>query len=295
MPNKIVENTMAVYKRLFLFFIISLVEFKITSTAPNVANPKQNASLSITEDYKALRNDAQWFFQHIEIIADSLVQFLPVINKEGSRSLTANTNNATFVENTRLTLLLGLRHMLVGIKEISVSFQRRLSGDHEQQLHHLKTVAQLLQDVIRFAKHWFSVLRNSLAELFRLYNHYIPEVLLGKCFGKYITTAYPDRSFYEYPFILLGEIIDFAVTYLQSIPIYDIAGENITTSLPIEEVSDEQNEIWPDDMEKYSRSIGIARDENAQANNAQHPWQKCLKMYAADSISRQLKLFFIGD
>lgn len=166
---------------------------------------------------------------------------------------------------------------------------------HFLQHNHRKTVAQLLQDVIRFAKHWFSLLRNSLAELFRLYNHYIPEVLLGKCFGKYITTAYPDRSFYEYPFILLGEIIDFGVTYLQSIPIYDIAGENITTSLPIEEVSDEQNEIWPDDMEKYSRSIGIARDENAQANNAQHPWQKCLKMYAADSISRQLKLFFIGD
>ncbi|XP_050319578.1 uncharacterized protein LOC126752661 [Bactrocera neohumeralis] len=286
---------MAVHKLVFLFSIISIVEFKIISTAPNMSNLKQNVSLSITEDYKALRNDAQWFFQHIEIIADSLVQFLPVVNKEGSRSLTANTNNATFVENTRLTLLLGLRHMLVGIKEISVAFQRRISGDHEQQLQHLKTVAQLLQDVIRFAKHWFSLLRNSLAEIFRLYNHYIPEVLLGKCFGKYITTAYPDRSFYEYPFILLGEVIDFGVTYLQSIPIYDFAVENITTPLPIEDVSYEQNEIWPDDMEKYSRSIGSARDDHAQTTNTQHPWQKCLKMYAADSISRQLKLFFIGD
>ncbi|XP_011190223.3 uncharacterized protein At5g50450 [Zeugodacus cucurbitae] len=286
---------MAVYKCLFLFLIILIVEFKVISTAPNVANTKQNVSLSITEDYKALRNDAQWFFQHIEIIADSLVQFLPIVNKEGSRSLTATTNNATFVENTRLTLLLGLRHVLVGIKEISVAFQSRLTGDHEQQLQHLKTVAQLLQDVIRFAKQWFSLLRNSLAELFRIYNRYIPEVLLGKCFGKYITTAYPDRSFYEYPFILLSEVIDFGATYLQSIPIYDVADENATTPLAVEDISDEQNEIWPNDMEKYSRSIGVAIDESAQTTNTQHPWQKCLKMYAADSISRQLKLFFIGD
>ncbi|XP_018783272.1 PREDICTED: uncharacterized protein LOC108965373 [Bactrocera latifrons] len=286
---------MAVHKLVFSFFIISIVEFKIISTAPHTVNPKQNVSISITEDYKALRNDAQWFFQHVEIIADSLVQILPVVNKEGSRSLTSNTNNATFVENTRLTLLLGLRHMLVGVKEISVAFQRRLSGDHEQQLLYLKTVAQLLQDAIRFAKHWFSLLRNSLAEIFRLYNHYIPEVLLGKCFGKYITTAYPDRSFYEYPFILLGEVIDFGVTYLQSIPIYDVADKNNETPLPIEDVSDEQNEIWPDHMEKYSRSINSASDDNAQTTNTQHPWQKCLKMYAADSISRQLKLFFIGD
>lgn len=116
---------------------------------------------------------------------------------------------------------------------------------------------------------------------------------LGKCFGKYITTAYPDRSFYEYPFILLSEVIDFGTTYVQSILIYDAAEENTATPSATEDISDEQNEIWPNDMGKYSRSIG--GDDNAQASNTQHSWQKCLKMYAADSISRQLKLFFIGD
>ncbi|XP_004521524.1 uncharacterized protein LOC101459023 [Ceratitis capitata] len=289
---------MAIYNFIFIYVLITVTSVSTISAAPNGLTKNHNIT-SISEDYKALRNDAQWLLQHIEVIADSLVQFLPSVTKEGSRSLSASSNNSTFIENTQLTLLLGLRHVLVGIKEISVSFQRRLSGDHEHQLYQLKAVGQLLQDIIRLAKNWFSLLRNSLAELFRIYNHYIPEVLLGKCFGKYITTTYPNRSFYEYPFILLGEVIEFGLSYLQSTQIYDEEEhKKIATTLEDDEISYEQNEIWPYGMGKYSRSLDAASDEgqtDTNVLNIQHPWQKCLKMYAADSISRQLKLYFIGE
>ncbi|XP_036321074.1 uncharacterized protein LOC118735437 [Rhagoletis pomonella] len=289
---------MSIFTFKYLFLIVTLFKAQLISTAPNVVNQKQQTNLSITEDYKTLRDDAQWLFQHIEFIADSLVQILPAVNRESGRSLQGTVSNATLVENTRLTLLLGLRHVLVGIKEIAVSFQRRLSGDHEQQLIHIKMVTQLIQDILRFAKHLFSMLRNSLSEIFRIYNRYIPEVLLGKCFSKYITTAYPDRNIYEYPFILTGEVIDFAIAYLQNLPIYDAANQSPISKLETADISDEQNEIWPNEMDKYSRSLDLPVDRNGRQTSTEsspHPWQKCLKMYAADTISRQLKLFFIGD
>lgn len=44
-PSKIVQNIMAVYKFIFLFLIISLIELETISTAPNLANPKENVSL----------------------------------------------------------------------------------------------------------------------------------------------------------------------------------------------------------------------------------------------------------
>ncbi|XP_067625214.1 uncharacterized protein [Eurosta solidaginis] len=282
------------YFLIALYLIITHRAISKVEAAPAPIH-KQNSNLSISEDYRELRSDAQWFFHHIEFIADSLVHILPVINKEGSRALSDTTNNVTFVENTRLTLLLGLRHLLVGVKEISVAFQPHLSGDHEQQLHNVKIIIQILQDIIRLAKRWFSLLRNSLSELFRIYNQYTPEILLGKCFAKYITTAYPDRSYYEYPFILLRELLDFGIAYLQSLQIYEASTESPLPVFIPEDISDEQNEIWPTALEKYARSLDSTTDNHKILNGSEHPWQKCLKLYATDTISRQLKLFFIGD
>ncbi|XP_054744326.1 uncharacterized protein LOC129248735 [Anastrepha obliqua] len=289
---------MAAHILTVLFLLISFSQVSLILTAASETSQKQqNTSLSITEDYKTLRNDAQWFFQNVEVIADILVHILPEIDTEGSRSLQSTTEDVSFVENTRLTLLIGLRHVLVGVKEISVAFQSHLSGDHELQLLQIQTVALLFQDVISFAKYWLSMLRNSVSELFRIYNYYIPEMLLGKCFVKYITTTYPDSSFYQYPFILIREVIDFGLFYLRKLQIYERVKE--TPPPPAIEANDEQNEIWTNEiLNKYSRSLGFVKNYDAQKTSlksSKHPLQKCFEMYAAESILKLVKIFFIGD
>lgn len=169
---------------------------------------------------------------------------------------------------------------------------------------------------------WFSQIRAIVVHLVHLYNRYIPEVLFGKCVGNYLITAYPNRSYYEYPFILLSEMYSSIITTATT----DSSSEKIdsTTILPTFEgdYNMEQNEISHTDVDDYktydtktARQLNGPSTESPASSESffdfssvlndnkdkiienaanKQSWKICLKMYTAESISRSLKTYFLG-
>ncbi|KNC31063.1 hypothetical protein FF38_09937 [Lucilia cuprina] len=297
---------------IFKIFLVSLIIFN--SLQISFCAPSKNQERSLADNYTVLTDDVKWFFRGVSNIAGTVEQMLP--------NVTANdVKTRTFSENTRVTFLLGLRHLLVGIREISMTFEQSFKTDHIKQLHQLKNATNFVNEIVSAMKMWFSQLRALVVHLVHLYNRYIPEVLFGKCIGNYLITQYPDRSYYEYPFIILSEM--YASVMTTTTPSNNTES---TTELPTfdGDLNMEQNEISHSDIDDYktssygsktSRQLASPSTEapsNSESffdfssvlnenkdkiiENAvnQQSWQICLKLYTAESISRSLKSYFLG-
>ncbi|XP_037817414.1 uncharacterized protein LOC119607531, partial [Lucilia sericata] len=274
--------------------------------------PSKNQERSLADNYTVLTDDVKWFFRGVSNIAGTVEQMLP--------NVTANdVKTRTFSENTRVTFLMGLRHLLVGVREISMTFEQSFKTDHIKQLQQLKNATNFVNDIVSAMKMWFSQIRALVVHLVHLYNRYIPEVLFGKCIGNYLITAYPDRSYYEYPFIILSEM------YTSVMATTPTNNTESATELPTfdGDLNMEQNEISHSDVDDYKTSYGsktarqlatpsteapsysesffdfssvLNENKDKIIENAvnQQSWQICLKMYTAESISRSLKSYFLG-
>ncbi|KAM7352955.1 uncharacterized protein ACRADG_005287 [Cochliomyia hominivorax] len=273
--------------------------------------PNKTVGRSAADNNTVFTDDVKWFFRGVGNIANTLERMLP--------NATANdAKTRTFSENTRVTLLLGLRHLLVGVREISMTFEQSFKTDHITQLQQLKDATNFINEIIGAMKMWFSQIRAIVVHLVHLYNRYIPEVLFGKCVGTYLVTSYPERSYYEYPFILIYEMYSSVITSTKT----SNEDTEISTVLPIfdGDLNMEQNEISHSDSEDYNkyatkttRQLSISTTESPAesffdfssvlndnkdkviANAVNHQsLQICLKMYTAESISRSLKSYFLG-
>ncbi|XP_065356349.1 uncharacterized protein LOC135950745 [Calliphora vicina] len=295
--------------------------FNLKATQPRAAEtlqicysaPNKIQGRSLADNYTVLTDDVKWFFRGVSNIAGTIEQMLP--------NVTANdVKTRTFSENTRVTFLMGLRHLLVGVREISMTFEQSFKTDHIKQLHQLKNATNFVNDIVGAMKMWFSQIRALVVHLIHLYNRYIPEVLFGKCVGNYLVSAYPDRSYYEYPFIILSEMYSSIITTTTT-----TETSELSTELPLidNDLNMEQNEISHSDVDDYNTSYGsksprqLSVTSTEAASNSesffdfssvlneskdkiienavnQQSWQICLKMYTAESISRSLKSYFLG-
>lgn len=180
-----------------------------------------------------------------------------------------------------------------------------------------KNATNFVNELLNDLKMWFSQIRALVVHLVHLYNRYIPEVLFGKCVGIYLTSNYPERSFYEYPFILLTEIYSSIVTAISDATRTKTSSD---TSILDNDLNVEQNEIPHSDADEYTTPYGrsssssqldkatlnaesffdfssvLSENKDKLIDSAvnQHSWQICLKMYTAESISRSLKTYFLG-
>ncbi|TMW41773.1 hypothetical protein DOY81_013148, partial [Sarcophaga bullata] len=228
--------------------------------------------------------------------------------RENATNVTTNEmRTRSFSENTKLTFLMGLRHLLVGVREISMTFEQSFNTDHIKQLQQLKNATNFVNDLLNDLKMWFSQIRALVVHLVHLYNRYIPEVLFGKCVGVYLISNYPERSFYEYPFILLTEIYSSIVTAITDATVTKTSSD---TSILDNDLNVEQNEIPHSDSDDYMTSYGRSSSSSSQLNKAtsnaesffdfssvlsenkdklidtagywdQHSGQICLKLYTA--------------
>ncbi|XP_073822015.1 uncharacterized protein [Musca autumnalis] len=278
--------------------------------------PNRNQERSLSDP--ALADDIKWFFRGIGNFASTLERMLPNIKTDAK--------NKTFGENARFSLLTGLRHVLVGVREISMTFEQSLKTDHIKQLQQFKNATNFVNDIIGALKMWLSQLRALVMHIYTLYNRYIPEVLFGKCLGNYLITNYPDRSYYEYPFILLAEIWESIVSSGESATLATTEGvESITTesvlNIDDDDLNISQNEIshTDDDTNDYDNSLFSTKsrrnvddvapsesifnlstvldeDKDKIIENAaqRQSWKICLKLYTAESISRSLKSYFLN-
>lgn len=189
-----------------------------------------------------------------------------------------------------------------------------------------------MNDIVSALKMWLSQARALVMHLYTLYNRYIPEVLFGKCLGNYLVSKYPDSSYYEYPFLLLGEMYSSLLT--NEAPTADPAAaedvDNVTEMMTEDDLNMAQNEIsHSDDSNDYVNGLYSAKarrdlDGKEQASMAssadtasesffnlsnvvgdnkdkiiedavqQQSWQICFKLYTAESISRSLKSYFLN-
>ena len=154
-------------------------------------------------------------------------------------------------------------------------------------------------------------MRRYLGELFRLYNYYVPEVLLGKCFGRYLTETYPERAFYEYPILLLGDIFEAVVDYSLSQDQTELKQKVNQTDLdfkqneipqteqdhyfPKETLNNEANSL-KEETSIFNLSDVLLSDKDSVIDDAvsRNSWKKCVKLYTAESILRKLKLYFLN-
>lgn len=179
-----------------------------------------------------------------------------------------------------------------------------------------KNATNFVNDLLNDLKTWFSQIRALVLHLVNLYNRYIPEVLFGKCVGIYLISTYPDRSFYEYPFILLTEIYSSILTTISDTTVTHASSD---PNILDKDLNVEQNEIPHSDFDDYMTSYRISspsqldkttlnaehffdfssvlnenKDKLIESAANQHSWQICLKMYTAETISRSLKTYFLG-
>ncbi|XP_061390517.1 uncharacterized protein LOC133325814 [Musca vetustissima] len=276
--------------------------------------PARNQERSLADP--ALADDIKWFFRGIGNFAGTVERMLPNIKSD--------PKNKTFGENAKFSLLTGLRHVLVGVREISMTFEQSLKTDHIKQLQQFKNAANFVNDIIGALKMWLSQLRALVVHIYTLYNRYLPEVLFGKCLGNYLVTNYPDRSYYEYPFILLAEIYESIVSTGESASLAtttegvdSIATEstNIDDDLNIaqneishtDETNDYDNGVYSTKSRRnaedasssesiFNLSTVLNDDKDKIIENAaqQQSWKICLKLYTAESISRSLKSYFLN-
>ncbi|XP_075149073.1 uncharacterized protein LOC142223089 [Haematobia irritans] len=296
-----------------VFSLILLSKLKSFYCLPNRGQGKTLTDPALTDDIK-------WLFRGIGNFAHTVERMLPDVQIE--------EKNKTFGENTRLSLLTGMRHVLVGVREISTTFEQSLKTDHIKQLQQFKNAANFVNDIISTLKMWLNHIRAMAVHFYTIYNRYIPEVLFGKCLGNYMVSKYPDRSFYEYPFLLLAEIYE-SVINNESQP--QTATEEDFSATETNEIGDDlnmaQNEIaHGEEADGYNDSwdsLDSRRDKNSpksyNVNEAssesffdlstvlsddkdkiidnaveQESWQICLKLYTAESISRSLKSYFLN-
>uniref|UniRef100_A0A1A9UDD8 Uncharacterized protein n=1 Tax=Glossina austeni TaxID=7395 RepID=A0A1A9UDD8_GLOAU len=253
----------------------------------------------------ALIDDMKWFFKGVVKFAETLEYLLPSV-------VESKTNNQTFAETTRSTLLLGLRHLLVGIREISITFVQNFKTEHIKQLQQLKHAAELVRSTLNSIRLWFSHLRILMTHLFRLYNHYMPEVLLGKCISHYLRTTYPYNYFYEYPVLLLVDMYTSIIPQENVEPkisqlIGNAANNDNKEQNEITYDSDTGKQSYLDDSpdgtnEKKSNteslfnlSTVIDDDKNLIIERAadKHSLKICLKLYTVETLSRTLKNYFL--
>lgn len=178
-------------------------------------------------------------------------------------------------------------------------------------------MAKFLNDVITTLKMFFNQIRAIVLHFLLLYNRYFPEVLFGKCLGNYLVATYPEHAFYEYPLIIFMEIYASITTRFTTEP--PIESTELSTELS--NLNVEQNEISNSDLEDskrlygaksqidansteisqsfesffdFSSVLGPNKDEIIQNAANEQSWQICLKLYTAESISRSLKIYFLG-
>ncbi|XP_059221528.1 uncharacterized protein LOC106088588 [Stomoxys calcitrans] len=221
-----------------------------------------------------------------------------------------DAKNRTFTENTRLSLLMGMRHVLVGVREISTTFEQSLKTDHIKQLQQFKNATNFVNDIINTLKMWIYQIRTLAVHVYTLYNQYIPEVLFGKCLGNYLMSKYPDRSFYEYPFVLLVEMYETILNVNES-HLTTTEETDIELTLDDDDLNMAQNEISHSDdadgyvsgwssnsLEDFNASTKLSHSSSKEKmieNVAEKKsWQICLKLYTAESISRSLKNYFLS-
>lgn len=187
-----------------------------------------------------------------------------------------------------------------------------------------KNATNFVNDIIGALKMWLGQLRALVMHIYTLYNRYIPEVLFGKCLGNYLVTNYPNRSFYEYPFILLAEIYESIVSTATSAEVATTEGGVDGIATESTNIDDDlnvaQNEIsHTDDSNDYDNGVFATKsrrnaedvssaesifnlstvlddDKDKIIENAaqKQSWKICLKLYTAESISRSLKSYFLN-
>lgn len=177
---------------------------------------------------------------------------------------------------------------------------------------------------------WFSQIRALALHLYTVYNRYIPEVLFGKCLGNYLVSAYPESSYYEYPFILLWEMYASVVPTTEAPPSSSAEDVESTTTeyhkndddlnMAQNEISHTDTEVYdvsgyasskyprhavakrtPDDRDDAAESIfnlssvlNENKDKIIEDAVQQQSWRICLKLYTAESISRSLRSYFLN-
>ncbi|XP_055858332.1 uncharacterized protein LOC129920870 isoform X2 [Episyrphus balteatus] len=251
--------------------------------------------------------DIRWFFGRLGIFCELVEKMLPPEKRDGDQT------------QLSLNLQSGFRHFLLGVREISKSIVAVLSNKEVQEYQQLSRATDYAQEMVKSVGEFFRNLRLLVGKLFETYNYYVPEVLLTKCVGNYLHESYAHRPIYEYPILMINDIIE---TFQKPINL-QIEGNNsgsdrkMGSGTEINFVKNvEQNEILADDMYVFhntavsptpelSNRFGnetpkTTKDEQlALMTNSEngHPevsnWMKCFKIYATETIFRKLEFYFL--
>lgn len=212
-----------------------------------------------------------------------------------------------------LNLQSGFRHFLLGVREISKSVVTVLSNKEIREYQQLSRATDYAQDILKKIRQFFRNLRISAARAFDTYNYYIPEVMLTKCIGVYLHETYSHRHFYEYPFLLINDMIKgFQTPSNDEIDNQGSDRKLESSESEIKFIKDvEQNEILDDDMYIFHNTVvsptpelavGFENNIDLTESSEQHTkifqpeyktWMKCLKIYATETVFRQLEFYFL--
>ncbi|XP_055920721.1 uncharacterized protein LOC129952247 isoform X2 [Eupeodes corollae] len=269
-------------------------------TMETTALAKTSAIIDVFEDIR-------WFFGRLGIFCELVEQMLPPEKRD------ADQNQLSF------NLQTGFRHFLLGVREISKSIVAVLSNKDVQEYQQLSRATDYAQEAVKTVGEFFRNLRLLVGKVFETYNYYVPEVVLTKCVGSYLHETYAHRPMYEYPILMINDIIEaFQTPINQQIEGNGIAGSDrkMGSGREVDFTKNvEQNEILDDDLYVFHNTpvsptpelanrFEIANPENNSSKVEDEKvgavallkvasWKKCFKIYATETIFRKLEFYFL--